>query len=45
MKASQIGAMILALSGLVSFATNAADIEAGKSKSATVCRMPWCGRE
>ena len=35
MKASQFGAMILALSGLVSFATNAADIEAGKSMSAT----------
>ena len=36
MKASQIGAMILALSGLVSFAANAGDIEAGKAKSA-VC--------
>jgi cytochrome c553 len=36
MKASQIGAMILALSGLVSFAVNAGDIEAGKTKSA-VC--------
>jgi len=36
MKASQIGAMILALSGLVSFAANAGDIEAGKTKSA-VC--------
>ena len=36
MKASQIGALILALSGLVSFAVNAGDIEAGKTKSA-VC--------
>jgi cytochrome c553 len=36
MKASQIGAMILALSGLVSFAASAGDIEAGKTKSA-VC--------
>jgi cytochrome c553 len=36
MKASQFGAMILALSGLVSFTANAADIEAGKTKSA-VC--------
>lgn len=36
MKASQIGAMILALSGMVSFAVNAGDIEAGKTKSA-VC--------
>jgi cytochrome c553 len=36
MKASQIGAMILALSGLVSFAANGGDIEAGKTKSA-VC--------
>ena len=36
MKASQIGAMILALSGLVSFAANGGDIEAGKAKSA-VC--------
>jgi cytochrome c553 len=36
MKASLVGAMILALSGLVSFTANAADIEAGKLKSA-VC--------
>ena len=36
MKASQIGAMILALSSLVSLTANAADIEAGKTKSA-VC--------
>jgi cytochrome c553 len=36
MKASQIGAMILALSGLMSITANAADIEAGKTKSA-VC--------
>ena len=36
MKASLLGAMILALSGLVSFTANAADIEAGKTKSA-VC--------
>jgi cytochrome c553 len=36
MKASQVGALILALSGLMSFATNASDIEAGKFKSA-VC--------
>ena len=36
MKASLLGAMILALSGLVSFTANAADIEAGKAKSA-VC--------
>lgn len=36
MKASQFGAMILALSCLVPFTANAADIEAGKSKSA-VC--------
>ncbi|MCP4874273.1 MAG: cytochrome c4 [Gammaproteobacteria bacterium] len=36
MKASQVGAMILALSALLSFAANAGDIEAGKSKSA-VC--------
>lgn len=36
MKASQFGAMILALSCLVSFTANAADIEAGKTKSA-VC--------
>jgi cytochrome c553 len=36
MKASLLGAMILALSGLVSFTANAADIEAGKAKCA-VC--------
>ncbi|MDH3632336.1 MAG: cytochrome c4 [Gammaproteobacteria bacterium] len=36
MKASQIAAMILALSGLVSLTVNAGDIEAGKAKSA-VC--------
>jgi len=36
MKASQIGAMILALSGLVSVTVSAGDIEAGKAKSA-VC--------
>lgn len=36
MKASQIGAMILALSGLVSHTAYAGDIEAGKTKSA-VC--------
>ena len=36
MKASQFGAMILALSSLVSFTAHAADIEAGKTKSA-VC--------
>ncbi|HUV22821.1 MAG TPA: c-type cytochrome [Gammaproteobacteria bacterium] len=36
MKASQIGVIVLALSGLVSFAANAADVEAGKAKSA-VC--------
>ena len=36
MKASLLGAIILALSGLVSFTANAADIEAGKAKSA-VC--------
>ncbi|MDH3387250.1 MAG: cytochrome c4 [Gammaproteobacteria bacterium] len=36
MKASHIGAIVLALSGLVSFAVSAADIEAGKAKSA-VC--------
>ncbi len=36
MKASQIGAIILALSGLVSYTANAGDIEAGKAKSA-VC--------
>jgi len=36
MKASQIAALILAISGLVSVNANAADIEAGKAKSA-VC--------
>jgi cytochrome c553 len=36
MKASQIGAIVLALSGLMTFAANAGDIEAGKAKSA-VC--------
>ena len=36
MKASQIAALILAFSGLVSVNANAADIEAGKAKSA-VC--------
>lgn len=36
MKASQIGAIVLVLSGLATFAANAADIEAGKTKSA-VC--------
>ncbi len=36
MKASLLGAIILALSGLVSFTAKAADIEAGKAKSA-VC--------
>ena len=36
MKAIQIGAIVLALSGLVSFNASAADIEAGKSKTA-VC--------
>ena len=36
MKASQIGVILLALSGLISFAANAADAEAGKAKSA-VC--------
>ena len=36
MKASQIGVIVLALSGLISFAANAADAEAGKAKSA-VC--------
>ena len=35
MKASQIGVIVLALSGLISFAANAADAEAGKAKSAT----------
>ena len=36
MKASHIGAIVLVVSGLVSFAANAADAEAGKTKSA-VC--------
>lgn len=36
MKASQIGAIVLALSGLMTFTANAADIAAGKEKSA-VC--------
>ena len=36
MKASHIGVIVLVLSGLVSFAANAADVEAGKAKSA-VC--------
>jgi cytochrome c553 len=36
MKASQIGAIVLALSGLISFAANAADADAGKAKS-VVC--------
>ncbi len=36
MKASQIGAIVLALSGLITFTANAADIEAGKAKTA-VC--------
>jgi cytochrome c553 len=36
MKASLFGAMILALSGLITITANAADIEAGKTKSA-VC--------
>ena len=36
MKASHIGAIVLALSGLMTFAVNAGDIEAGKAKSA-VC--------
>jgi len=36
MKASQIGAIVLALSGLMTFTANAGDIEAGKAKSA-VC--------
>lgn len=35
MKASQIGVIVLALSGLISFAATAADAEAGKAKSAT----------
>jgi len=34
MKASQIGVIVLVLSGLVSFAANASDAEAGKVKSA-----------
>jgi len=34
MKASQIGVIVLVLSGLVSFAANASDAEAGKAKSA-----------
>lgn len=34
MKAIQIGVIVLALSGLFSFAANAADVEAGKAKSA-----------
>lgn len=36
MKASQFGAIVLVLSGLMTFTANAADIEAGKEKSA-VC--------
>jgi cytochrome c553 len=36
MKASHIGVIVLVLSGLISFAANAADVEAGKAKSA-VC--------
>ena len=36
MKASQIGVIVLVLSGLVTFTANAADIEAGKAKTA-VC--------
>jgi cytochrome c553 len=36
MKASQIGAIVLALSGLITFTANAADIEAGKGKT-VVC--------
>lgn len=36
MKASQFGVIVLALSGLVSFAAPASDVEAGKAKS-TVC--------
>ncbi|MDH3762148.1 MAG: cytochrome c4 [Gammaproteobacteria bacterium] len=36
MKASQIGAIVLVLSGLIPFTANAGDIEAGKTKSA-VC--------
>jgi hypothetical protein len=40
MKASQFGAMILALFCLVPFTANAADIEAGKSKSAVCASKP-----
>ena len=42
MKAIQIGVIVLALSGLVSFTANAADAEAGKAKSAAcaACRSP-----
>lgn len=36
MKASQLGVIVLVLSGLISFTANAADAEAGKAKSA-VC--------
>ena len=36
MKASQLGVIVLALSGLISFAATAADAEAGKAKAA-VC--------
>jgi cytochrome c553 len=36
MKASQIGVIVLVLSGLITFTANAADIEAGKGKTA-VC--------
>ena len=36
MKASQFGVIVLVLSGLITFTANAADIEAGKSKTA-VC--------
>ena len=35
MKARHIGVIVLALLGLVSFAANAADVDAGKAKSAT----------
>ena len=34
MKASQLGVIVLVLSGLISFTANAADAEAGKAKSA-----------
>jgi cytochrome c553 len=34
MKASQLGVIVLVLSGLISFAANASDAEAGKAKSA-----------